>query len=138
LSTTPKSKRAGATNNVAPAKDVAALQKAAQQDNVRIVLKAFDSKIVDDFVKQIIEMTDRTGADIRGPVPLPTHKKRFIVIRSPHIDKNSREYFLLRVHKRLIDIVKPSKATIEALTHLSAPSGVDISLDLDSNKGRVK
>ena len=104
--------------------------KPKQQDNVRIVLKAFDHRILDTLVKQILETAERTGARIVGPVPLPTSIRRFTVIRSPHIDKRSREYFELRVHKRLIDIVKPSSGTIEALTSLSSPAGVDITIKL--------
>ena len=110
---------------------MATKQKKITQEKVRLVLKSFDSSILDTFVKEILETTERTGVEIKGPIPLPTHKRRFIVIRSPHIDKKSREYFELRVHKRLIDIIKPSSSTIEALTHLNAPSGVNISLELD-------
>ena len=100
------------------------------QQKVRIVLKAFDHKILDVSATQIVEAAERTGAGVTGPVPMPTTIKRFCVIRSPHVDKDSREHFELRSHKRLIDILDPSAKTIDALTQLSVPAGVDISIKL--------
>lgn len=100
------------------------------QGNVRIVLKSFDVGMLESLVKQILETLERTGARLAGPIPLPTTRRRFIVIRSPHIDKASREYFELRVHKRLLDIVKPAPSTIDALSSLNAPAGVDINIKL--------
>ena len=100
------------------------------QQKVRIVLKAFDHKILDVSATQIVEAAERTGAGVTGPVPMPTTIKRFCVIRSPHVDKDSREHFELRSHKRLIDILDPSPKTIDALTQLSVPAGVDISIKL--------
>jgi small subunit ribosomal protein S10 len=97
---------------------------------IRIKLKSFDHKILDQSVTQIIETAEQTGAQIAGPVPLPTHIQKFCVIRSPFIDKDSREQFEIRTHKRLIDIMEPTSKTIEALTRLNLPSGVDVEIKL--------
>ncbi len=97
---------------------------------LRIVLKAFDHRVLDQSAAQIVETAERTGANISGPVPLPTSIRRFCVIRSPHIDKRSREHFELRTHKRLIDVHEPTSKTIDAMTRLNLPAGVDISIKL--------
>jgi small subunit ribosomal protein S10 len=97
---------------------------------IRIVLKAFDYRLLDISSQQILETAERTGAQVAGPVPLPTAKRMFTVIRSPHVDKDSREHFELRVHKRLIDILEPSSKTIDSLTRLNVPAGVDIAIKL--------
>ena len=97
---------------------------------VRVKVKAFDHRLLDQSVKQIIEAVERTGAIIAGPVPLPTHIKKFCVIRSPNIDKDSREQFEIRTHKRLIDILQPTSKTIDALTQIILPSGVEIDIKL--------
>ncbi len=97
---------------------------------IRIVLKAFDHRVLDVSAQQILDAAERTGAQITGPVPLPTAIRRFCVIRSPHVDKDSREHFELRVHKRLIDILEPSSKTIDSLTRLNVPAGVDIAIKL--------
>mgnify|MGYP002008577909 CR=1 FL=1 len=97
---------------------------------IRIILRAFDHKILDLSAGQIVETAERTGARVTGPVPLPTSIKRFCVIRSPHIDKDSREHFELRTHNRLIDVVEPTSKTIDSLTRLNVPAGVDISIKL--------
>jgi small subunit ribosomal protein S10 len=97
---------------------------------IRIVLKAYDHRILDLSASQILEAAERTGAQVAGPVPMPTRIKRFCVIRSPHVDKDSREHFELRTHKRLIDILEPTSKTIDALTRLNVPAGVDISIKL--------
>jgi small subunit ribosomal protein S10 len=97
---------------------------------IRIVLKAFDHRVLDLSAQQILEAAERTGAQVAGPVPMPTSIRRFCVIRSPHIDKNSREHFELRVHKRLIDIVEPTSKTVDSLTRLNVPAGVDIAIKL--------
>ncbi len=97
---------------------------------IRIVLKAFDHRVLDQSAAQIVETAERTGANISGPVPLPTSIRRFCVIRSPHIDKRSREHFELRTHKRLIDVHEPTSKTIDAMTRLNLPAGVDISIKL--------
>ena len=101
-----------------------------QKIRIRIKLKAFDHRILDQSAVQIVEAAERTGAAVAGPVPLPTSIKRFTVIRSPHIDKDSREQFEMRTHKRLIDILEPTSRTIDALTRLNLPAGVDIEIKL--------
>ncbi len=100
------------------------------RQKVRIILKAFDHKMLDQSAGQIVETAERTGARIAGPVPLPTQIRRFCVIRSPHVDKDSREHFEIRTHKRLIDILEPTSKTIDSLTRLNLPAGVDISIKL--------
>ena len=100
------------------------------KQKIRIKLKAFDYRILDQSAAQIVEAAERTGAAVAGPVPLPTHIRKFCVIRSPHVDKDSREQFEIRTHKRLIDILEPTSKTIDALTHLNLPAGVDIEIKL--------
>ncbi|MFQ5825736.1 MAG: 30S ribosomal protein S10 [Dehalococcoidia bacterium] len=100
------------------------------KQKIRIRLKAYDHRILDQSVVQIVEAAERTGAAVVGPVPLPTHIQKFCVNRSPFIDKDSREQFEIRTHKRLIDILEPSSKTIDALTQLNLPSGVDIEIKL--------
>jgi len=97
---------------------------------IRIKLKSFDHKILDQSAEQIVEAVERTGAVVSGPVPLPTHIQKFSVIRSPFIDKDSQEQFEIRTHKRLIDIVETTSKTIDALTSLNLPSGVEIDIKL--------
>jgi len=100
------------------------------QQKIRIVLRAFDHRSLDLSADQIVDTAERTGAQVVGPVPLPTHIRRFCVIRSPHVDKDSREHFEIRTHKRLIDILDPGSRTIDSLTRLNLPAGVDISIRL--------
>ena len=95
---------------------------------IRIKLKAYDHRILDNAVTKIVETVKRTGGDIVGPVPLPTEIEKFTILRAVHKDKDSREQFERRTHKRLIDIKSPSKETIDALAHLDLPSGVDIKI----------
>ncbi len=97
---------------------------------IRIRLKAYDHEIIDLSTKKIVETVKRTQADLRGPVPLPTEKHRFTVIRSPHKDKDSREHFEIRIHKRLLDIVNPGAKTVDSLQRLDLPAGVDIEIKL--------
>ena len=97
---------------------------------IRIKLKSFDHKILDQSAEQIVAAVERTGAIVSGPVPLPTHIQKFSVIRSPFIDKDSQEQFEIRTHKRLIDIVETTSKTIDALTSLNLPSGVEIDIKL--------
>jgi small subunit ribosomal protein S10 len=103
---------------------------AITKQRIRIRLKAFDHRILDQSAAQIVETAQNTGARVSGPVPLPTHIQKFTVIRSPFIDKDSREQFEMRTHKRLIDIVEPTPRTVEALTRLNLPAGVDIEIKL--------
>lgn len=100
------------------------------KQKIRIKLKSYDHRILDQSAVQIVEAAERTGAAVIGPVPLPTHIKKFCVIRSPHVDKDSREQFEIRTHKRLIDIVDPTPKTIDTLTTLNLPAGVDIEIKL--------
>ena len=100
------------------------------QQKIRIILKAFDHRVLDLSAGQIVEAAERTGAQVAGPIPLPTSIKRFCVIRSPHVFKDSREHFEIRTHNRLIDILEPTSKTIDSLTRLNVPAGVDISIKL--------
>ncbi|MDE2384687.1 MAG: 30S ribosomal protein S10 [Alphaproteobacteria bacterium] len=101
-----------------------------QRQNIRIRLKAFDHRILDNSTREIVNTAKRTGAAIRGPVPLPTRIEKFTVNRSPHVDKKSREQFEMRTHRRLLDIVDPTPQTIDALMKLDLASGVDIEIKL--------
>ena len=98
-------------------------------EKVRIKLKAYDHRILDNAATKIVETIKRSGGKISGPVPLPTEIEKFTILRAVHKDKDSREQFEMRTHKRLIDIKNPSKETIEALSHLDLPSGVDIKIE---------
>ena len=98
------------------------------KQKIRIRLRAFDHKLLDQSAERIVETVKRTGAFVSGPVPLPTKIERTCVLRSPHVDKKSREHFEVRTHKRLIDILQASAKTMDALMHLDLPAGVDIEL----------
>ncbi len=100
------------------------------RQNIRIHLRAYDNKVLDISTQEIVNTAKRTGAQVKGPVPLPTRIEKFTVLRSPHIDKKSREQFETRTHKRLIDIVEPTPQTIEALMKLDLASGVDIEIKI--------
>ena len=102
----------------------------ADGQKIRIRLKAYDHEIIDQSTKKIVETVVRTQATVRGPVPLPTEKHRFTVIRSPHKYKDSREHFEMRIHKRLLDIVDPSAKTVDALQRIELPAGVDIEIKI--------
>ncbi|MCC6598679.1 MAG: 30S ribosomal protein S10 [Alphaproteobacteria bacterium] len=97
---------------------------------IRITLKAFDHRILDNASSEILNTAKRTGASVRGPVPLPNKIKKFSVIRSPHIDKGSQEQFEMRTHKRLLDIVDPTPQTIDALMKLDLAAGVDVEIKI--------
>ena len=101
-----------------------------EQQHIRIRLQAYDHKILDQSTEEIVNTAKRTGAVIKGPIPLPTKKEIFTVLRSPHIDKKSREQFETRTHKRLIDIVEPTPQTVEALMKLDLASGVDVEIKI--------
>ena len=98
--------------------------------NIRIRLKAFDHRILDQSTKEIVNTARRTGADVRGPIPLPTNIEKFTVLRGPHVDKKSREQFEIRTHKRLLDIVEPTPQTVDALMKLDLAAGVDVEIKL--------
>jgi len=100
------------------------------KQKIRIKLKGYDHKILDQSAQQIVEAVERTGAVVVGPVPLPTHIQKFSVIRSPFIDKDSQEQFEIRTHRRLIDIIETTSKTIDSLTKLDLPSGVEIDIKL--------
>lgn len=100
----------------------------ATKQKIRIRLKAFDHRILDQSAQQIVETAERTGALVAGPVPLPTRIEKYSVIRSPFIDKDSQEQFEIRTHKRLIDILEPTQKTINALMRLNLPAGVDVEI----------
>ncbi|MCX7338697.1 MAG: 30S ribosomal protein S10 [Alphaproteobacteria bacterium] len=98
--------------------------------NIRIKLQAYDHRLLDQSVKEIVSTAKRTGAQVRGPIPMPTRIQRFTVNRSPHIDKKSREQFEIRTHKRLVDIIDWLPQTVDALMKLDLPSGVDVEIKL--------
>ena len=100
------------------------------KNRIRIRLKAFDHRVLDDSVRKIVDAAERTGAAVVGPVPLPTRIEKFTVNRAAFIDKDSREQFEIRTHKRLIDVLDPGSKTIENLTKLDLPAGVDIEIKL--------
>ena len=100
------------------------------RQKIRIKLKGFDHRIVDQSGVQIVEAAERTGAVVVGPIPLPTHIEKFCVTRSTNIDKDSREQFEIRTHRRLIDILEPTPKTIDAMTQLNLPSGIQIDIKL--------
>ena len=97
-------------------------------EKIRIRLKAYDHRVLDQSAGEIVNTAKRTGAQVSGPIPLPTMKNKYCVLRSPHTDKKSREQFEIRTHKRLIDILEPTPQTVEALTKLDLPAGVDIEI----------
>src|SRR6059036_1614361 len=98
------------------------------RERIRIRLKAYDYRVLDQSTSEIVETAKRTGANVAGPIPLPTVKNKYTVLRSPHADKKSREQFEIRTHKRLLDILEPTSKTIEDLTKLDLPAGVDIEI----------
>ena len=97
-------------------------------EKIRIRLKAYDHRILDQSTREIVETAKRTGAEVAGPIPLPTVINRWTVLRSPHVDKKSREQFEMRTHKRLIDILEPTPDTVDALMKLDLPAGVDVEI----------
>ena len=102
----------------------------AVNQKLRIRLKAFDCRILDDSARRIVNTAERSGATVSGPIPLPTEKEIITILRSPHVDKDSREQFEIRTHKRLIDILTPTSKTVESLMRLEMPAGVNIEIKL--------
>ena len=100
----------------------------AKQQKIRIRLKAYDHKSLDQSAAKIVETAKKTGAAVSGPIPLPTEKNIYTILRSPHVNKDSREQFEMRTHKRLIDIIQPTHKTVDALMRLDLPAGVDIEI----------
>jgi small subunit ribosomal protein S10 len=101
-----------------------------ESQNIRIRLKAFEHRVLDQSTSEIVNTAKRTGARVRGPIPLPTHVDKYTVLRGPHIDKKSREQFEVRTHKRLLDIVDPTPQTVDALMKLDLAAGVDVEIKL--------
>ena len=102
----------------------------AANQNIRIRLKAFDHRLIDISAKEIVETAKRTGAVVKGPIPLPTKKERFTVLISPHVNKDARDQYEIRTHKRLLDIVDPTDKTVDALMKLDLAAGVDVEIKL--------
>jgi ribosomal protein S10 len=103
----------------------------ATNQNIRIRLKAFDHRLIDTSAKEIVETAKRTGAQVKGPVPLPTKKERWTVLISPHVNKDARDQYEIRTHKRLMDILDPTDKTVDALMKLELPAGVDVQIKLN-------
>ena len=101
-----------------------------QNQSIRICLKAFDHKLIDTSTQEIVETARRTGAQIRGPIPLPTRKEKYTVLISPHVNKDARDQYEIRTHKRLIDIVEPTEKTVDALMKLNLAAGVEVQISL--------
>ena len=102
-----------------------------QNQRIRIRLKAFDHRLIDLSAQEIVETAKRTGAQVKGPIPLPTNKERFTVLISPHVNKDARDQYEIRTHKRLMDIVDPTDKTVDALMKLELPAGVDVQIKLN-------
>lgn len=100
------------------------------KSKIRIKIKAYDHKLIDQSAKQIVDTAKRSGANITGPIPLPTEKRKYTVLKSTFVHKDSREQFEMRVHKRLIDITDPTPKTVDALTNLNLPAGVDVEIKM--------
>jgi small subunit ribosomal protein S10 len=103
----------------------------SKNQRIRIRLKSFDHRLIDQSTSEIVETAKRTGAQICGPIPLPTRIKRFTVLRSPHVDKKAMDHLEIRTHKRLIDIMMPTDKTVDALMKLNLPAGVDVQISID-------
>jgi small subunit ribosomal protein S10 len=104
-----------------------------QSQRIRIRLKAFDHRLIDVSTEEIVDTAKRTGAQVLGPIPLPTRKERYTVLISPHVDKDARDQYEIRTHKRLLDIVEPTDKTVDALMKLDLASGVDIQISVPSS-----
>ncbi|WP_343190265.1 30S ribosomal protein S10 [Buchnera aphidicola (Mollitrichosiphum nigrofasciatum)] len=102
-----------------------------QNQRIRIRLKAFDHRLIDQSTTEIVATAKRTGAKVNGPIPLPTRKERFTILVSPHVNKDARDQYEIRTHKRLIDIVQPTEKTVDALMRLDLAAGVDVQISLD-------
>ncbi|MCJ8169928.1 MULTISPECIES: 30S ribosomal protein S10 [Atopomonas] len=101
-----------------------------QNQQIRIRLKAFDHRLIDQSTQEIVETAKRTGAQVRGPIPLPTRKERFTVLISPHVNKDARDQYEIRTHKRVVDIVQPTDKTVDALMKLDLAAGVEVQISL--------
>lgn len=101
-----------------------------QNQKIRIRLKAFDHRLIDQSTQEIVDTAKRTGAQVRGPIPLPTRKERFTVLISPHVNKDARDQYEIRTHKRMLDIVEPTEKTVDALMKLDLAAGVEVQISL--------
>ena len=101
-----------------------------QNQRIRIRLKAFDYKLIDASTAEIVETAKRTGAQVRGPIPLPTNRERYTILISPHVNKDARDQYEIRTHKRMVDIVEPTDKTVDALMKLDLAAGVDVQISL--------
>ena len=101
-----------------------------QSQKIRIRLKAFDYRLIDQSTQEIVDTAKRTGAQVRGPIPLPTRKEKYTVLTSPHVNKDARDQYEIRTHKRLLDIVEPTEKTVDALMKLDLAAGVDVQISL--------
>ena len=101
-----------------------------QSQKIRIRLKAFDCRLIDQSTQEIVDTAKRTGAQVRGPIPLPTRKEKYTVLISPHVNKDARDQYEIRTHKRLLDIVEPTEKTVDALMKLDLAAGVDVQISL--------
>lgn len=106
----------------------------AKNQKIRIILKAYDHRLIDQSTLEIVKTAKRTGAQVRGPIPLPTRKERFTILISPHKDKDARDQYEMRTHKRLVDIEFPTDKTVDALMKLDLAAGVDVQIVLDDSK----
>ena len=104
---------------------------ASKNQNIRIRLKAFDHRLIDNSAREIVDTAKRTGATVNGPIPLPMRKERFTIMVSPHVNKDARDQYEIRTHKRLMDIVDPTDKTVDALMKLELPAGVDVQIKLN-------
>ena len=102
-----------------------------QNQKIRIRLKAFDHRLIDQSTAEIVETAKRTGAQVRGPTPLPTNRERYTILVSPHVNKDARDQYEIRTHKRVLDIVEPTEKTVDALMKLDLAAGVDVQIKLD-------
>ncbi len=106
------------------------MESAMQNQRIRIRLKAYDHRLIDHSTQEIVETAKRTGAQVKGPIPLPTRKERYTVLISPHVNKDARDQYEIRTHKRLVDIVEPTEKTVDALMRLDLAAGVDVQISL--------
>ena len=123
-------RRSRSDSDTCPDSDLRTKRALVAEQKIRIRLKAYDHQVVDESSRKIAETVLRTQAKIRGPIPLPTEIHRYCVIRGPHVDKDSREHFEMRIHKRLIDILDPTPKTVDSLMRLDLPAGVEVEIKL--------